>query len=167
MKTVSNNIIIEAKHEERQDEHGYVSRQFLRRYVLPPSHDVNNITSSLSSDGVLTITAPKKVSNEKEKQRWPDESEDSSVAVDQPILSRLLLFFLLFCLFLFLDLFIFVFFGLRFFQFQSSGSAVVVVLEKMECRPFISIIIRVCSKLIHASRSTLLKRFEMRGNFKH
>ncbi|XP_076276323.1 protein lethal(2)essential for life [Lasioglossum baleicum] len=60
VKTVSNNIIIEAKHEERQDEHGYVSRQFLRRYVLPPSHDVINITSSLSSDGVLTITAPKK-----------------------------------------------------------------------------------------------------------
>lgn len=116
VKTVSNNIIIEAKHEERQDEHGYVSRQFLRRYVLPPSHDVNNITSSLSSDGVLTITAPKKVSNEKEKQRWPDESEDSSVAVDQPILSRLLLFFLLFCLFLFLDLFIFVFLAYDFFN---------------------------------------------------
>lgn len=95
MKTVGNNIIIEAKHEERQDEHGYVSRQFLRRYVLPPSHDVINITSSLSSDGVLTITAPKKVSNEEEKkQRWPRRIRRFvRRAVDQPTLSRLFLFF--------------------------------------------------------------------------
>lgn len=61
VKTVGNNVIVEAKHEERQDEHGYVSRHFVRRYALPPSHDVINVTSSLSSDGVLTITAPKKV----------------------------------------------------------------------------------------------------------
>ncbi|XP_043252839.1 protein lethal(2)essential for life-like [Colletes gigas] len=61
VKTVDNNVIVEAKHEERQDEHGFVSRRFVRRYILPPSYDVINITSSLSSDGVLTITAPKKV----------------------------------------------------------------------------------------------------------
>lgn len=79
VKTVgNNNIIVEAKHEERQDEHGFVSRHFVRRYVLPPSHDVINITSSLSSDGVLTITAPKKVKETKgrkscldgESERW-------------------------------------------------------------------------------------------------
>ena len=61
VKTTGNNVTVEARHEERQDEHGFVSRHFVRRYVLPPSHDVNNVTSSLSSDGVLTITAPKKV----------------------------------------------------------------------------------------------------------
>lgn len=61
VKTTGNNVIVEARHEERQDEHGFVSRHFVRRYVLPPSHDVINVTSSLSSDGVLTITAPKKV----------------------------------------------------------------------------------------------------------
>lgn len=61
VKTVDNHVIIEAKHEERQDEHGYISRHFVRRYVLPPSHDLVNVTSTLSSDGVLTITAPKKV----------------------------------------------------------------------------------------------------------
>ncbi|XP_015603615.1 protein lethal(2)essential for life [Cephus cinctus] len=62
VKTVDNNVIVEAKHEEKQDEHGYISRHFVRRYVLPSSHDVENVTSSLSSDGVLTITAPKKSS---------------------------------------------------------------------------------------------------------
>ncbi|XP_011880232.1 PREDICTED: protein lethal(2)essential for life [Vollenhovia emeryi] len=60
VKTVDNHVVIEAKHEEKQDEHGYISRHFVRRYVLPPSHDLVNITSTLSSDGVLTITAPKK-----------------------------------------------------------------------------------------------------------
>ncbi|XP_025989351.2 protein lethal(2)essential for life [Solenopsis invicta] len=60
VKTVDNHVVVEAKHEEKQDEHGYISRHFVRRYVLPPSHDLVNITSTLSSDGVLTITAPKK-----------------------------------------------------------------------------------------------------------
>jgi len=61
VKTIDNQIIVEAKHEEKQDEHGYISRHFVRRYVLPSSHDLANVTSTLSSDGVLTITAPKKV----------------------------------------------------------------------------------------------------------
>ncbi|KAK0090389.1 hypothetical protein PV325_000671 [Microctonus aethiopoides] len=61
VKTIDNNVIVEAKHEEKKDEHGFISRQFVRRYVLPASHDPLEITSSLSSDGVLTITAPKKI----------------------------------------------------------------------------------------------------------
>ncbi|XP_044734962.1 protein lethal(2)essential for life-like [Chrysoperla carnea] len=54
-----NHIIVEGKHEEKQDEHGYISRQFTRRYVLPEGYDGKNIASSLSSDGILTISAPK------------------------------------------------------------------------------------------------------------
>lgn len=57
--TGDNTIEVEAKHEERPDEHGFVSRSFVRRYVLPKGHDVNQAVSSLSSDGVLTIKAPK------------------------------------------------------------------------------------------------------------
>ena len=61
VKIVGNSIIVEAEHEEKQDEHGFISRRFVRRYVLPSSHDLMNVTSTLSSDGILTITAPKKV----------------------------------------------------------------------------------------------------------
>jgi hypothetical protein len=61
VKTLDNTVIVEGKHEEKQDEHGYVSRHFVRRYILPSDIEVNNIVSSLSSDGVLTVTAPKKV----------------------------------------------------------------------------------------------------------
>lgn len=60
MRTKGDNTIeIEGKHEEKQDEHGYISRHFVRRYVLPKGHDINQVQSNLSSDGVLTITAPK------------------------------------------------------------------------------------------------------------
>jgi crystallin alpha B len=61
VKTINNTVIVEGKHEEKQDEHGYVSRHFVRRYVLPSDIELNDIVSSLSSDGVLTVTAPKKV----------------------------------------------------------------------------------------------------------
>ncbi|KAJ6640737.1 Heat shock protein 26 [Pseudolycoriella hygida] len=60
VKAVDNDIVVEAKHEERQDEHGYISRQFKRRYTLPKEFDIKDVTTQLSSDGVLTIQAPPK-----------------------------------------------------------------------------------------------------------
>ncbi|XP_067307947.1 crystallin, alpha B, a [Pseudorasbora parva] len=51
-------IEIHGKHNERQDEHGIVAREFYRKYKIPPGVDLGSITSSLSSDGVLTICAP-------------------------------------------------------------------------------------------------------------
>lgn len=58
VKTVDNTILVEATHEERQDEHGYISRQFKRRYVLPKEFNIEQVVSQLSSDGLLTIKAP-------------------------------------------------------------------------------------------------------------
>ncbi|XP_041974778.1 protein lethal(2)essential for life-like [Aricia agestis] len=52
-------VTVECKHEERRDEHGYVSRQFVRRYALPQGCLPDTVQSQLSSDGVLVITAPK------------------------------------------------------------------------------------------------------------
>nr|QNJ44853.1 sHSP21.8 [Agasicles hygrophila] len=60
VKVNGNSIVVEGKHEEKQDEHGFIMRHFVRRYVLPCTHDVNGVVSSLSSDGVLTVSAPKK-----------------------------------------------------------------------------------------------------------
>ena len=59
VKTVDNSIVVEGKHEEKRDEHGFVSRQFVRRYPLPEGTKPEAVTSTLSSDGVLTISAPK------------------------------------------------------------------------------------------------------------
>ncbi|KAL0610199.1 Heat shock protein beta-6 [Plecturocebus cupreus] len=40
-----------------QDEHGFVSREFHRRYRLPPGVDPAAVTSALSPEGVLSIQA--------------------------------------------------------------------------------------------------------------
>lgn len=61
VKTVDNSIIVEANHEERQDEHGYISRQFKRRYTLPQGFNIKDVATQLSSDGILTIKAPPEV----------------------------------------------------------------------------------------------------------
>ncbi|XP_049938536.1 protein lethal(2)essential for life-like [Schistocerca serialis cubense] len=60
VKKIDDFIVVEGKHDERKDGHGYVSRQFTRRYRLPDDIEVDQMVSKLSSDGVLTITAPKK-----------------------------------------------------------------------------------------------------------
>lgn len=60
VKVTDRFVIVEAKHEEKQDEHGYVSRQFTRRYMLPNEINPDSVSSSLSSDGLLTVTAPMK-----------------------------------------------------------------------------------------------------------
>lgn len=56
VKTVGKFVVVEAKHDERQDEHGYIQRHFVRRYALPDDVEAIDVVSSLSSDGVLTIT---------------------------------------------------------------------------------------------------------------
>ncbi|KAL1110369.1 hypothetical protein AAG570_007900 [Ranatra chinensis] len=60
VKVMDNSVIIEGKHDEKQDEHGYISRHFKRKYLLPKDVVTNEVVSSLSSDGVLTVTAPKR-----------------------------------------------------------------------------------------------------------
>ncbi|XP_043482308.1 protein lethal(2)essential for life-like [Leptopilina heterotoma] len=60
VKVVGNNVIVEGKHEEQKDEHGWISRQFSRKYLVPEQCDIEKLTSSLSSDGVLAINAPRK-----------------------------------------------------------------------------------------------------------
>jgi HSP20 family molecular chaperone IbpA len=52
-------IIVEARHEERQDEHGYVARQFTRRYKLPDEYDPDTVSTYLHADGKMTIKALK------------------------------------------------------------------------------------------------------------
>ncbi|KAL3286733.1 hypothetical protein HHI36_001226 [Cryptolaemus montrouzieri] len=60
VKVSGRSIVVEGKHEEKQDEHGFISRHFVRRYILPEDHNAEDVVSSLSSDGILTVTAPKK-----------------------------------------------------------------------------------------------------------
>ncbi|KAG8509788.1 Heat shock protein beta-1 [Galemys pyrenaicus] len=58
VKTKDGVVEITGKHEERQDEHGFVSRCFTRKYTLPPGVDPTLVSSSLSPEGMLTVEAP-------------------------------------------------------------------------------------------------------------
>jgi hypothetical protein len=45
-------LMITGKHEEKADEHGFVSRHFTRRYALPKDVDVKELHCDLSNKGL-------------------------------------------------------------------------------------------------------------------
>ncbi|XP_075981339.1 uncharacterized protein LOC142979976 [Anticarsia gemmatalis] len=67
VKVSNREIIVEGQHEERPDTHGFVTRQFKRRYPLPSQYPSENVSCTLSSDGILTIIAEKSITQEVEK----------------------------------------------------------------------------------------------------
>lgn len=74
VKLEDNIVVVEGKHEEVSDEHGTISRQFVRKFGLPEGVvNVDKLQSSLSSDGVLTITAPKLEALESKTRSIPIE----------------------------------------------------------------------------------------------
>lgn len=75
VKVVDKMIVVEGKHEERQDDHGYISRHFVRKYTLPQGYDPEKVVSTLSSDGVLTVAVP--------KPQLEDKSEGRVIQIQQ------------------------------------------------------------------------------------
>ncbi|KAJ1189321.1 hypothetical protein NDU88_006069 [Pleurodeles waltl] len=80
VKVFGDFIEIHGNHEERQDEHGYVSRHFHRKYKIPLDVDSLLITSALSSDGVLTVTGPRKLADVPERVIPVTREEKPAVA---------------------------------------------------------------------------------------
>ncbi|XP_069691047.1 protein lethal(2)essential for life-like [Periplaneta americana] len=83
VKMVDNFVVVDGKHEERQDEHGFISRQFQRRYLLPSDVDPSTVVSQISSDGVLTISAPKQALPEGKNERIVPITQTQAPAVTQ------------------------------------------------------------------------------------
>lgn len=52
---VDDMITIEGKHEEQTDEHGMISRHFVRKYKMPKNCDPAKIMSNMTKEGTLTI----------------------------------------------------------------------------------------------------------------
>jgi len=71
VKVADNILTIEAKHEEKEDDHGYIARHFIRKYSIPPHIDSEKLASNLSSEGVLSIEAPKKATAEAPSKSIP------------------------------------------------------------------------------------------------
>ncbi|CDW59345.1 Small heat shock protein [Trichuris trichiura] len=57
--TKDDRLMIEGKHEENKDDHGYVKREFTRTYWLPKGINPESFKSNLSPNGLLTIEAAK------------------------------------------------------------------------------------------------------------
>merc|ERR1712154_486327 len=59
IKTVDNNVIVEAKHEEKtSDGRSFSTQSFNQSFALPRGVNPEAVSSSLSKAGVLTISAP-------------------------------------------------------------------------------------------------------------
>ncbi|KAJ8384934.1 hypothetical protein AAFF_G00197420 [Aldrovandia affinis] len=59
IKTRGGYLEISGNHEDRQDDYGFVSKYFSRKYNrLPAGADLRHIRSALSADGVLSVEAP-------------------------------------------------------------------------------------------------------------
>jgi crystallin alpha B len=59
--TVGNEVVIEGQHDQNRKMPNNSSsehRQFYQKYVLPDGCNPESVTSQLSNDGVLTVTAP-------------------------------------------------------------------------------------------------------------
>ena len=59
IKTVDNNVIVEAKHEEKtSDGRSFSTKSFNQSFALPRGVSPETVSSSLSKTGILTISAP-------------------------------------------------------------------------------------------------------------
>lgn len=58
VETKDNTILVRAKHVEHRDNRGFESSEFMRQYVLPEGFNLDEMTSNLSSDGILSIECP-------------------------------------------------------------------------------------------------------------
>ena len=59
MSVDNNTLTVAADHEEKADDGSkHVVRKFTRKYTLPQNAKAESVTSNLSADGVLMISAP-------------------------------------------------------------------------------------------------------------
>ncbi|XP_026733827.1 protein lethal(2)essential for life-like [Trichoplusia ni] len=59
VKTADGFVVVEGKHEEKQDDYGYIARQFIRRFQIPEGCRIEEVKSRLTGDGQLIITIPR------------------------------------------------------------------------------------------------------------
>lgn len=86
VKVKDREIIVEGKHEERQDDFGFVSRQFSRRCTLPDEFDPDTIATFLNAEGKMTIkaTKPQPPAVETNERIIPIQQVDTTTVAEAP-----------------------------------------------------------------------------------
>ena len=82
IKVTDNVIHIEAKHEEKKSDDrskSYASKHLSRSYTLPKGCKAEDVTSNLSSDGVLMVSAPKMTAALKDSRSVPIQRESGQI----------------------------------------------------------------------------------------
>lgn len=59
VKTADGFIVVEGKHEEKQDDFGFIARQFVRRFQVPEGCRIEEVQSRLTPDGLLIVSVPR------------------------------------------------------------------------------------------------------------
>lgn len=80
IKTKEGYLEITGNREERQENNRLISRSFTRKYKLPFDLDLNQISTVLSPDGILSVEAPLTGS----KVAFPDETVIPINMMDKP-----------------------------------------------------------------------------------
>jgi HSP20 family molecular chaperone IbpA len=83
VKTDDNQLVIEGHHKETKDNHGYIERSFVRKYHLPANVRPESVFSQLSSDGKLTVQAPKQSIAGSTRRTIPIQQVPAQAAVQQ------------------------------------------------------------------------------------
>lgn len=78
VKLAGNRLSVSGKHEQKQDDHGFVSREFQREIEIPEDVDLESLTSSLSEGGILSIRA-----NVKGAEKPPEKQIEIKAEVKQ------------------------------------------------------------------------------------
>ncbi|XP_072923067.1 heat shock protein beta-1 [Hemitrygon akajei] len=58
VKTHEDYLEISGNHMEKEDQHGFISRTFTRKYKLPSGVNARSVTTTLTCNGILTVEAP-------------------------------------------------------------------------------------------------------------
>lgn len=78
VRTIDRQIIVECKHDSKEDEHGQVERHFVRRFSLPHEYDMTTVKSTLSKDGILHLEVPKPLQVGEERHITVEQSDKPS-----------------------------------------------------------------------------------------
>ncbi|XP_077298889.1 heat shock protein 23-like [Arctopsyche grandis] len=68
VKIINRQVVVEAK-TEKENEHVFESKHLIRKYTLPDGCKTEDVVTSLSSEGLLTVTAPRLKIEEQPKER--------------------------------------------------------------------------------------------------
>jgi hypothetical protein len=61
IKLADDSIVIHGKHQEKEDDHGLVMREFTRKYSIPKDVEADKLEAHFKPHGILVVEAPKKL----------------------------------------------------------------------------------------------------------